>query len=126
MTFDQWLALAREFGVPIAILGPITVALMWFVVKMLWLIYKAGCWVGVEFLTPIKERHLEFLDGMQKTQESLAITQNKQALSAAALAEAFRQHDEWEREVAQETAKNIVVIRKDVDVLEIRVKKLEG
>lgn len=125
MTFDQWLALAREFGVPIAILGPITAALMWFVVKVLWMLYSAGAWVGMEFMTPIKERHLEFLDGMQRTQERLAETQEKQAATAIALAEAFRQHDEWERELAMETANSVAVIRKDVDVLEIRVKNLE-
>src|SRR3990167_2460103 len=119
MTFDQWLALAREFGVPIAILGPITAALMWFVVKVLWMLYSAGAWVGMEFMTPIKERHLEFLDGMQRTQERLAETQEKQAATAIALAEAFRQHDEWERELAMETANSVAVIRKDVDVLEI-------
>ena len=124
-TFDQWLSLAREFGVPIAILVPLTLALMWCILKILAMSYNAGSWIGQEFLLPIQKNHLDFLEVTKQTQLKQADTAEKAEATLQAIATAFRQHDEWERHLAENRDKDVLVIRENVEHLEVRVKTIE-
>lgn len=104
---NTWLTIIRDFGFPGAML-------IFFCIC----IWKGGKWLGTRIIEPMKERHLSFLDAIQKIQDA-------QAASIAALSVAFTSHDEWERGQIEERNSKTTAVILGVRNLEDRIDKIE-
>ena len=104
---SAWIVIIRELGFP--------AAMLLFVALCMW---RGGKWLGGHILLPMKDRHLLFIDAIQKSQES-------QAQSISALTVAFTAHDEWERGQIEERNSKTSAVILGVRDLEDRIDKIE-
>lgn len=60
--------IVRDLGLPVALL-----------LGLFWGLYQGTCWFGQKVVIPLQERHLLFLDKLEKAMEQIADTQSKLA-----------------------------------------------
>lgn len=72
----NWIDVVKIAGVPTAFVGAI-----------LWAIVRAGRWLGEHVLQPLVAKHLEVMDSMTRTSESVADAQKSIGETLKKLAE---------------------------------------
>ena len=81
----------RDFGLPVTLL-----------LALLYMLWRAGSWAGVNVLKPITDKHVEFVDKLAESQKQLSDTQERQAETLDAIAKTQEQQVRLGQENAAE------------------------
>jgi len=93
----EWIAVVREFGVPIALLMIGFTAVLSGLATMWVGLSKVVRWIGAKIIEPLRDRIITFFD-------SLEARMGNQQSDLKEVRSSLERHDEWERGQADERA----------------------